>query len=173
MLIIGGMNDPRVAFFEPLKFVAKMRHEKRKALKQLRLENHDKEDPDKEARMLLLKIQDAGHGGSSGQYSYLEDLASEYAFLITSLEASSRTFPYQSNNSAMESFLFAMKKPNISSESWELDTSGGKGIRLSNQNLRKTLRQHKEEDEKEYRTKTKKGDRGQNRLFQWLNNFGF
>jgi oligopeptidase B len=30
MLVIGGMNDPRVAFFEPLKFVAKMRGEKSK-----------------------------------------------------------------------------------------------------------------------------------------------
>ena len=30
LLVIGGMNDPRVAFFEPLKFVAKMRGEKRK-----------------------------------------------------------------------------------------------------------------------------------------------
>jgi oligopeptidase B len=32
-----------------------------------------------EERMLLLRIQDVGHGGNSGQYSYLEDLAYEYA----------------------------------------------------------------------------------------------
>jgi hypothetical protein len=30
MLVIGGMNDPRVAFFEPLKFVAKIRGERSK-----------------------------------------------------------------------------------------------------------------------------------------------
>jgi oligopeptidase B len=30
LLVVGGMNDPRVAFFEPLKFVAKMRGEKKK-----------------------------------------------------------------------------------------------------------------------------------------------
>ena len=30
MLVIGGMNDPRVAFFEPLKFVAKIRGERNK-----------------------------------------------------------------------------------------------------------------------------------------------
>ena len=31
----------------------------------------------------------------------------------------------------------------------------------------------KEDDEKEFRTKAKKGDRARNRLSQWLNNFGF
>ena len=33
LLVIGGMNDPRVAFFEPLKFVAKMRAQKRQRQK--------------------------------------------------------------------------------------------------------------------------------------------
>ena len=36
LLVIGGMNDPRVAFFEPLKFVAKLRGEKRKHLVKLK-----------------------------------------------------------------------------------------------------------------------------------------
>ena len=30
MLVIGGMNDPRVAFFEPLRLIAKMRNERLK-----------------------------------------------------------------------------------------------------------------------------------------------
>ena len=30
LLVIGGMNDPRVAFFEPLKFVAKIRGERQR-----------------------------------------------------------------------------------------------------------------------------------------------
>ena len=36
LLVVGGMNDPRVAFFEPLKFVAKMRGERRKWAKVLK-----------------------------------------------------------------------------------------------------------------------------------------
>jgi hypothetical protein len=49
-------------------------------------------------RVLLLKIQDAGHSGSSGQYSYLEDLAFEYAFLISMLGVQFR--PVGSSNNA-------------------------------------------------------------------------
>jgi hypothetical protein len=43
--------------------------------------------------MILLKVDDAGHGGNSGQYSYLEDLAFEYAFLISCLGASHKVIP--------------------------------------------------------------------------------
>ncbi|KAJ2999828.1 hypothetical protein HDV02_001606 [Globomyces sp. JEL0801] len=81
ILVLGGMNDPRVAFFEPLKFVAKMRHLRKQKLEE------GFGDPSIEKRMLLLKIDNAGHGGSSGQYSFLEDLAFEYAFLIMTLKA--------------------------------------------------------------------------------------
>nr|KAJ3421787.1 hypothetical protein HK105_002288 [Polyrhizophydium stewartii] len=94
LLVVGGMNDPRVAFFEPLKWVAKMRGERRKARQRLAAEaaaggTHDGASlpaPGLE-RLLLLRIDDAGHGGNSGQYSYLEDLAFEYAFLIAALGA--------------------------------------------------------------------------------------
>ena len=79
LLVVAGMNDPRVAFFEPLKLVAKMRGEKKKWEQKLRV---------KSEKSILLKVEDGGHGGHSGQYSFLEDLAFEYAFLITSLEAS-------------------------------------------------------------------------------------
>ncbi|KAJ3036119.1 hypothetical protein HK097_003922, partial [Rhizophlyctis rosea] len=99
MFILGGMNDPRVAFFEPLKFVAKMRGERRKwgGQQPITSDSPPADTPYKsspttnniinEERLILLKLEDAGHGGSSGQYAYLDDLALEYAFLITALEA--------------------------------------------------------------------------------------
>ncbi|KAJ3103240.1 hypothetical protein HDU97_010304 [Phlyctochytrium planicorne] len=92
LLIVGGMNDPRVAFFEPLKLVAKMRHLKKLALEKIKSEGEEL-DSEKEKRLLLLKVDEAGHGGSSGQYSYLEDLAFEYAFLVSSLHASPKPLP--------------------------------------------------------------------------------
>ncbi|GJJ78267.1 oligopeptidase B [Entomortierella parvispora] len=97
MLVLGGMNDPRVAFFEPLKWVAKLRScwPKQTAPPSDSSQN-DLEAPSAEVvggpgtgedRMLLLRIEEVGHGGSSGQYAYLEDLAFEYAFLISTLQA--------------------------------------------------------------------------------------
>ena len=128
--------------------------------------------------MILLKIQDAGHGGNSGQYSYLEDLAYEYAFLISSLKASSQPFY---SNALMEqthslspiSHPFLYKKienSSLSTSTGEEDEITMQNIRLSNQTLR-SKRRGKDEDDKEYRAK--KGDRSQNRLFQWFNSFRF
>ncbi|KAI9189003.1 hypothetical protein H9P43_000430 [Blastocladiella emersonii ATCC 22665] len=77
MMVVGGMNDPRVSFFEPVKYVAKLRASK----------------PPEDDRLLLLRVDDVGHCGSSGQYSYLEDLAQEYAFLIYTLGASPKPIP--------------------------------------------------------------------------------
>ena len=69
------MNDPRVAYFEPAKWVAKLRHN-------ILLNKGGRSD-----NMLILRVEDGGHGGSSGQYSHLEELAYEYAFLISCLKA--------------------------------------------------------------------------------------
>ncbi len=65
MLVTGGLNDPRVGYWEPTKWVAKMR-----ALKT------DKND-------LLLKINmGEGHFGVSGRYAELKDIAFDYAFCL-------------------------------------------------------------------------------------------
>lgn len=65
LLITAGLNDPRVSYWEPAKWTAKLR-----ALK-------------KDKNLLLLKTNmDAGHGGASGRYEYLKEIAFEYAFLI-------------------------------------------------------------------------------------------
>ena len=71
MLVKTSLNDSQVMYWEPAKYVAKLR-----TLKQ-------------NATPLLLHINmEAGHGGASGRYDYLKEIAFDYAFLLTELEAS-------------------------------------------------------------------------------------
>jgi len=68
MLITAGLNDPRVAYWEPAKFTAKLRA--------MKTDDH----------VLLLKTNmGAGHGGSSGRYDRLKEVAFDYAFIIDRL----------------------------------------------------------------------------------------
>jgi oligopeptidase B len=68
MLITGGLNDPRVTYWEPAKYVARLRH----------LKTDD--------NWLLLKTNmGAGHRGQSGRFDSLREVAEEYAFLLASL----------------------------------------------------------------------------------------
>ena len=68
MLVKTGLNDSQVMYWEPAKYVARLR-----ALK-----------TDRNA--LLFKINmGAGHGGASGRYDYLREIALDYAFLLTQL----------------------------------------------------------------------------------------
>lgn len=68
MLLTAGLNDPRVTYWEPAKYVAKLR----------RLKTDD--------NWLLLKTNmDAGHRGQSGRFDALLELAEEYAFMLVSL----------------------------------------------------------------------------------------
>ncbi|MEM7232680.1 MAG: prolyl oligopeptidase family serine peptidase, partial [Planctomycetota bacterium] len=65
LLITGGLNDPRVSYWEPAKWAAKLR--------ELKTDDH----------LLLLKTNmGAGHGGASGRYAHLEEIAFKYAFVI-------------------------------------------------------------------------------------------
>lgn len=65
LLVTAGLNDPRVAYWEPAKWVARLRTTKT------------------DQNLLLLKTNmGAGHGGASGRYDYLRDVAFEYAFLM-------------------------------------------------------------------------------------------
>jgi len=69
MLVTAGLNDPRVSYWEPAKWVAKLR-----ALKT----DHN---------LLLLKTNmDAGHGGASGRYERMKETALDYAFLLTVMD---------------------------------------------------------------------------------------
>lgn len=68
LLVTAGLNDPRVSYWEPAKWVAK-----------LRTMNTSK-------NMLLLKTNmGAGHFGQSGRYDYLKEIAMQYAFLLKAL----------------------------------------------------------------------------------------
>jgi len=68
MLVMAGLNDPRVHYWEPAKWVAKLRKIK------------------KDNNVLLLKTNmSAGHGGSSGRYDYLKEVAFVYSFLIKTI----------------------------------------------------------------------------------------
>ena len=65
LLITAGLNDPRVSYWEPAKWTAKLR--------ELKTDSH----------ILLLKTNlGAGHSGASGRYERLKEIAFEYAFLM-------------------------------------------------------------------------------------------
>ena len=65
LLITAGLNDPRVSYWEPAKWTAKLRQVKT------------------DDQVLLLKTNmGAGHGGASGRYDRLKEIAFEYAFLL-------------------------------------------------------------------------------------------
>jgi len=65
MLVKTSFNDSQVMYWEPAKYVAKLRTLKA------------------DARLLLLKTNmDAGHGGASGRYDYLREVAFDYAFVL-------------------------------------------------------------------------------------------
>ena len=68
MLITGGLNDPRVTYWEPAKWAARLRATKT------------------DDNLLLLKINmGAGHGGKSGRWESLHEEAEAYAFVLTQM----------------------------------------------------------------------------------------
>jgi oligopeptidase B len=68
MLIKTGLNDSQVMYWEPAKYVAKLRGMKT------------------DSNLLLFKINmGAGHGGASGRYDYLREIALDYAFILAQL----------------------------------------------------------------------------------------
>ena len=65
LLITAGLNDPRVTYWEPAKWTARLRASKT------------------DANVLVLKTNmGAGHGGKSGRFTALEETAEEYAFIL-------------------------------------------------------------------------------------------
>jgi oligopeptidase B len=68
MLVTAGLNDPRVTYWEPAKWVAKLREFKT------------------DDNVLLLKTNmGAGHGGKSGRFESLKETAEEFAFILWQL----------------------------------------------------------------------------------------
>jgi oligopeptidase B len=68
MLVKTSLYDSQVMYWEPAKYVAKLRT----------LKTND-------APLLLHINMEAGHGGASGRYDYLKEIAFDYAFLLTQL----------------------------------------------------------------------------------------
>jgi oligopeptidase B len=76
MLVTAGLNDPRVGYWEPAKWVARLRAS--------RTDDH----------LLLLRTNmGAGHGGASGRYDALHEQAIRYAFILDQLGLASATVP--------------------------------------------------------------------------------
>ncbi|MGB0186121.1 MAG: S9 family peptidase [Flavobacteriaceae bacterium] len=65
LLITAGLHDSQVQYWEPAKWIAR-----------LRLQSKNTSD------LFLKTNMDAGHGGASGRFEALKEVASEYAFLL-------------------------------------------------------------------------------------------
>ncbi len=68
MLVKTSLNDSQVMYWEPAKYVAKLRTFKQNG-----------------TPLLLHVNMEAGHGGASGRYDYLREIAFDYAFLLREL----------------------------------------------------------------------------------------
>ena len=68
-LATGGLSDPRVTYWEPEKWVAKLR-----------------EHTTGEAPILLKINMEAGHGGASGRFDFLKEIALDYAFAVWAID---------------------------------------------------------------------------------------
>jgi oligopeptidase B len=68
MLVLAGLSDPRVTYWEPAKWVARLRASKT------------------DRKPLVLKTNmDAGHGGAAGRFDRLDEVALVYAFALKSV----------------------------------------------------------------------------------------
>jgi oligopeptidase B len=73
MLVTSSFNDSQVMYWEPAKYVARLRAVKA---------GHN-------PLLLKMKMDPAGHGGASGRYDRLKDQAFEYAWLLSQVGISS------------------------------------------------------------------------------------
>jgi oligopeptidase B len=77
ILATGGLSDPRVTYWEPAKWVARLR------------------DQAPSAGPYLLKINmDAGHAGSAGRFDYLKEIAFDFAFAVKAIGAAEAGAPF-------------------------------------------------------------------------------
>ena len=77
MLVRASLHDSQVMYWEPAKYVARLRSVK----------------TDQNPLLFRIKLEPGGHGGASGRYDRLRDLAYDYAFILEQAERSSRNSP--------------------------------------------------------------------------------
>ena len=77
VLATGGLSDPRVTYWEPAKWAAKLR-----------------EYTQSDAPILLKMHMDGGHAGASGRYEALKDIAFDYAFALKAIGAAEAGGPF-------------------------------------------------------------------------------
>jgi oligopeptidase B len=66
LYVLAGLNDPRVTYWEPAKWVAKLR------------------DTKTDSNLLVLETDmDTGHGGKSGRFDKFKEVAKKYLFVLT------------------------------------------------------------------------------------------
>ena len=65
LMVTSGLHDSQVQYFEPAKWVARLR---------------DRRTDDN--RLIMYTNMEAGHGGASGRYEAYRETAQEYAFLV-------------------------------------------------------------------------------------------
>ncbi len=68
LMVTAGLNDPRVTYWEPAKWVAKLR--------ELKTDSHE---------LIFKTHMGAGHGGKSGRFESLRETAEEFAFILWQL----------------------------------------------------------------------------------------
>ena len=69
VLATGGLSDPRVTYWEPAKWAAKLR-----------------EKSTGTAPILLQINMEAGHGGASGRFEFLKEIALDFAFALWAMD---------------------------------------------------------------------------------------
>jgi oligopeptidase B len=68
MLVRTSLHDSQVMYWEPAKYIARLRT--------LKTDGNP---------LLLVTNMKAGHGGASGRYDYLKEIAFDYSFLLNEL----------------------------------------------------------------------------------------
>ncbi|TPX56137.1 hypothetical protein PhCBS80983_g04768 [Powellomyces hirtus] len=93
LLVKAGLNDPRVQYWEPQKWVAKLRALRReKAVAAAAAADDDesgKSGIDSEEGVIVFDCKmGSGHFGHSGRYAYLREVAADYAFVVDRISKS-------------------------------------------------------------------------------------
>ena len=75
MLIKAGLFDPRVAYWEPAKYLAKLRD--------LGMDTGGNPSDPNPSLFVMDCLMSSGHFGSTGRYAYIKEIAADYAFVVS------------------------------------------------------------------------------------------